>query len=290
MIPAQFDYERPERLEDVLRLLGDESVDSVLLSGGHSLVPLLKLRMATPDRVIDLGGVPGLDSIDADDGGLRIGARATHATIAGHAIVGEGWPMLAEAASRIGDTQVRDWGTIGGACAHAHPSADWPAALIAARAVIVCVGLDGEREIPARDFFLGVFTTALDPGEVITEVRLPANPAGSGGAYLKLVRPSGDFAVAGAAVQLALHEDGSIAQAGIGLTGVSDVAFAATAAEKVLVEEQPSSGLAERAGELASEASEPIDDIHGSETYKRAMAAEMTRRAVELAVARAVAS
>ena len=287
MIPAQFEYERPSSLQAVLTLLGDDTGDSVLLGGGHSLVPLLKLRMATPDRVIDLGGLAGLDGISEDVDGLRIGALATHATIGRHDVVRSRYQLLAEAASGIGDAQVRDWGTIGGACAHAHPAADWPAALIAARADLVCQSLDGERVIPAREFFLGVFTTALEPTEMLTEIRVPRPAARNGSAYLKLVRPAGDFAVVGVAATAELGPDGSVARVGIGLTGVAEVAFAATAAEEMLVGEPPSAALFERAAEAAANASDPTEDANGSEAYKRGMAREMTRRALASAFDRA---
>jgi carbon-monoxide dehydrogenase medium subunit len=188
----------------------------------------------------------------------------------------------------MGDPQVRNWGTIGGSVAHADPASDWPAALLAANATIVMRGLDGERTVKARDFFLGTFTTAIEPTEVLVDVRIPRRTTGVGGGYTKLERRVGDFATVGVAAVLRLT-DGQIGGAGIGVTGVNDSPFAATAAEEVLVGAAPSEEAFGKAGEAAAGMSSPAADIRGSVDYKRAMVAEMTVRSLRRAVERALA-
>jgi aerobic carbon-monoxide dehydrogenase medium subunit len=287
MIPPQFDYVRPADVGEALRILREREGEAKLLSGGFSLIPLLKLRLARPGVLVDLRDVGGLDAVEERDGELRIGGRVTHRRIGEDAAVAARYPLLHDAARVIGDPQVRNWGTIGGSCAHADPSADWPAVLIAARATIVCRSLDGERTIAARDFFLDTFQTAIQPDEILTEVRVPAPGAGSGGAYEKTERKAGDFATAGAAVQLRLDAAGRIAEAGIGLTAVAETAFAATDAEAALVGRASGEDAFRAAGAAAAAQSRPAADSHGPVEYKQAMAAEMTVRALRRAVARA---
>jgi carbon-monoxide dehydrogenase medium subunit len=195
---------------------------------------------------------------------------------------------MADLSGVIGDPQVRNWGTIGGSVAHADPASDWPALLLAVNATIVCRSQAGEREIKARDFFLDTFTTAIEPTEVLTEIRLPRRPARSGGAYTKLERKVGDFATAGSAVVLTLDADGKIARAGVGLTAVAETPFAATDAEAVLIGNAPSEDLFRRAGQAAGAQARPAGDIRGPVDYKRAMAAELTVRSLRSAVARAL--
>jgi carbon-monoxide dehydrogenase medium subunit len=287
MIPPQFEYVRPADVGEALRILKEREGEAKLLSGGFSLIPLLKLRLARPGLLVDLRDVGGLDGIAEVDGQLRIGGRATHRRIAEDPTVRAGYPLLLDAALVIGDPQVRNWGTIGGSCAHADPSADWPAVLIAARATIVCRSLDGERTIPAREFFLDTFATAIEPDEILTEVRVPAPARGSGGAYEKTERKAGDFATAGSAVQLRLGPEGRIAEVGIGLTAVAEAAFAATDAETALVGRAPDDQVLRAAAAAAAAQSRPAADSHGPVEYKQAMAAEMTVRALRRAVGRA---
>jgi carbon-monoxide dehydrogenase medium subunit len=182
MIPGQFDYVRPGSLDEALRILTDREGEAKLLSGGYSLVPLLKLRLAQPGLLVDLRDVTGLDGIVETDDELRIGAKATHRRIHDHPSVQDHYPGLVDLTGVIGDPQVRNWGTIGGSVAHADPASDWPAMLLAVNATIVCRGLGGEREIKARDFFLDTFTTAIEPTEVLTEIRMPRRPKHAGGA------------------------------------------------------------------------------------------------------------
>jgi carbon-monoxide dehydrogenase medium subunit len=288
MIPAQFDYVRPASLDEALRILTDREGEAKLLAGGYSLIPLLKLRLAQPGLLVDLRDVGGLDGIVETDDELRIGARATHRQIHEHPII-ERYPLLHDVSGGIGDPQVRNWGTIGGSVAHADPASDWPAALLAANARIVCRGPAGERVIAARDFFLDTFTTAIEPTEVLTEIRFGRRPRGRGGAYTKLERRAGDFATAGVAVIVRIGGGGSIEFAGVGVTGVSPSPFAATEAETALVGAGPSENAFRRAGQAAATMSEPAADLRGPVDYKRAMVAELTVRSLRTAVQRALA-
>ena len=289
MIPSQFDYVRPGSLDETLQILQDREGEAKLLSGGYSLLPLIKLRLAQPGLLVDLRDVSGLDGIVETDDELRIGARATHRQVAEDPVIVDHYPGIVDLTSHIGDPQVRNWGTIGGSVAHADPASDWPAFLLAIDARIVCRGQGGEREIRAREFFLDTFSTAIEPTEVLTEVRLPRRPKLAGGAYTKLERRVGDFATCGSAVFVGLEPDGRIASAGVGLTAVSASPFAATDAEEVLAGQMPSEELFRRAGDAAAAQSKPAADVRGSADYKRAMASELTVRSLRSAVARALA-
>ena len=288
MIPGQFDYVRPGSLDEVLAILKDREGEAKVLSGGYSLIPLIKLRLAQPGLLVDIKDITGLDGISETDDELRIGARATHRQICENAIVADHYPGLVDLAGVIGDPQVRNWGTIGGSVAHADPASDWPAMLLAVNATIVCRSQSGDREIKARDFFLDTFQTAIEPTEILTEVRLPRRPRGSGGAYTKLERKVGDFATCGSAVIVRLDDDGRIKGAGVGLTGVAACPFAATDAEAILMGQTPTEDLFRRAGVAAGAQATPAGDVRGPVEYKRAMAAEMTLRSLRSAVARAL--
>ncbi|MEX1171170.1 MAG: xanthine dehydrogenase family protein subunit M [Chloroflexota bacterium] len=287
MFPGQFDYVRPASLDEALRILREREGEAKLLSGGYSLIPLIKLRLAQPGLLVDIGSVPGLDGISENDTHLVIGGRATHRQILEHPIVVARYPGFRDLAAVIGDPQVRNWGTIGGSVAHADPASDWPALLLAANALLVCRSATGDREIAARDFFLDTFTTAIEPTEVLVEVRFPRRPSRAGGAYTKLERKVGDFATAGAAAVVALDGDGRFAWAGIGLTAVAECPFAATDAEAILDGQEPSEELFRTAGEAAGAQARPAGDVRGPVEYKRAMAAELTVRSLRSAVERA---
>jgi carbon-monoxide dehydrogenase medium subunit len=289
MIPAQFDYVRPANLDEALRILKDREGEAKLLSGGYSLIPLIKLRLAQPALLVDLRDVNGLDGIVETDDELRIGAKATHRQIHENAIVVDHYPMLHDVTGGIGDPQVRNWGTIGGSVAHADPASDWPAVLLAMSARIVCRGGSGERVVAARDFFLGTFETAIEPTEVLTEIRVPRRPRHSAGSYTKLERKVGDFATVGVAAVVRLAPDGTIASAGIGVTGVADTPFAATDAEAGLTGVAPSDEAFRAAGAAAGAQSHPSADTRGPVDYKRAMVAELTLRSLRQATERAVA-
>jgi carbon-monoxide dehydrogenase medium subunit len=286
MIPAPFDYVRPPDLDGALRILSEREGEAKLISGGYSLLPLLKLRLAQPALLVDLRDVAGLDGIGRRDF-FTIGGRATHRRIHENAELAAAWPIVPDAAGGIGDPQVRNWGTIGGSCAHADPSSDWPAVLLAVRGSLVCRSGAGERVIAARDFFLDTFQTAIEPTEVLTEVRIPLPEAGTGSAYRKLERRAGDFATVGVGAVLTIASDGRIGQAGIGLTAVAETPFAATDAEAVLVGQPPTDETFRAAAAAAAAQSRPADDSHGPAEYKRAMVAEMTLRALRAAADRA---
>jgi carbon-monoxide dehydrogenase medium subunit len=288
MIPAQLDYVRPGSLDEALQILSEREGEAKLLSGGYSLIPLIKLRLAQPALLVDMRAIAGLDAIAETDDHLVIGARATHRQIAEAPVIAEKYPGLVELAKGIGDPQVRNWGTIGGSVAHADPASDWPAMLLAVSARIVCRGGNGTREIGARDFFLDTFTTAIEPTEVLTEVRIGRRQAGTGGAYSKLERKVGDFATAGVAARVILDAAGTIVGAGIGVTGVSASPYAATDAEATLAGKRPSDDAFRAAGAAAAAASEPVSDVRGPAEYKRAMVAELTVRALRRATERAL--
>jgi carbon-monoxide dehydrogenase medium subunit len=306
MIPGQFDYVRPANLDDVLRILKDREGEAKLLSGGYSLLPLIKLRLAQPALLVDLRDIDGMDTIIETDDDLRIGARATHRRIHEAAVVRDVYPLLEDVTATIGDPQVRNWGTIGGSVAHADPASDWPAVLLATNASIVCRGLSGdphlrrvgenpaaaseavrERVLPARAFFLDAFSTAIEPLEVLTEIRFPRRPRGQGGGWQKLERKVGDFATVGVAAVIRLGAEGRIEGSGIGITGVSDAPFAATDAEGILTGNEPSDDLFRQAGTAAGAQSRPVADVRGPVDYKRAMVAELTVRALRTALERA---
>jgi aerobic carbon-monoxide dehydrogenase medium subunit len=286
MIPGEFDYDRPGDLGGVLRVLKEREGEAKVLAGGHSLLPLLKFRLAAPTVVVDLRGITGLDAITEGDDGIHIGALATHRQIL-ESPVTHGLPLLRETAAGIGDPQVRNWGTIGGSCAHADPASDWPAVLLAVNGVLVCRSADGEREIGARDFFLDVFTTAIEPTELLMEVRMPRRPRGAGGSYRKLERRAGDFATVGVAVKLVVA-DGVISDAGVGVTAVPSP-FAATDAEAALIGNPPTEETFAAAADATAAQSDPVSDSHGPADYKRAMVREMAVRALRAAHERAAA-
>lgn len=285
MIPAPFDYVRPPDLDAALRILAEREGEAKLLSGGYSLLPLLKLRLAQPGLLVDLRDVAGLDGISRRDF-FAIGGRVTHRRIHEDDGLAAAWPIARDAAGGIGDPQVRNWGTIGGSCAHADPSSDWPAVLLAVRGSLVCRSGRGERVIAAREFFLDTFQTAIEPTEVLTELRIPLPEQGTGSAYRKLERRAGDFATVGVGAVLTIGGDGRIAAAGIGLTAVAETPFAATDAEAALVGQPPTDDTFRAAGAAAAAQSRPGTDSHGPADYKRAMVAEMTIRALRAAADR----
>ncbi len=288
MIPAQLDYVRPASLDEALRILSDREGEAKLLSGGYSLIPLIKLRLAQPALLVDMRAISGLDGITETDDHLVIGARATHRQIQESPLIQGRYPGLVDVAGGIGDPQVRNWGTIGGSVAHADPASDWPAFLLAGNATIVCRGQGGTREIEAKDFFIDTFQTAIEPTEVLTEIRLRRRTAGVGGAYQKLERKVGDFATAGVAAIVVIDAGGSIIGGGIGVTGVSASPYKATDAEAALVGKRPADETFRAAGAAAAAASQPVSDVRGPADYKRAMVAELTVRALRRATERAL--
>jgi carbon-monoxide dehydrogenase medium subunit len=289
MIPGQFDYVRPADLDQALAILREREGEAKLLSGGYSLIPLIKLRLAQPGVLVDMRDLTGLDGIVESDDHLAIGAKATHRQIHDHPIIQDRYPAVVELTGGIGDPQVRNWGTIGGSVAHADPASDWPALLIATNARIVCRGMTGERIVTAREFFLDTFTTAIEPTEILTEIRFPRRSKRAGGAYTKFERKVGDFATCGVAAVVRLTEDGTIEAVGIGVTGIAETPFAATDAEAALSGQRPSEEVFRAAGQAAGGQARPVADVRGPVDYKRALAAEMAVRSLRSATQRALA-
>ncbi|HKC71215.1 MAG TPA: xanthine dehydrogenase family protein subunit M, partial [Terriglobales bacterium] len=247
MIPASFDYESPKTLNEALSLLASHE-DAKLLAGGHSLLPAMKLRLANPALLIDLGRIGGLDYIRDGGDTISIGALTTHGTVASSPLLLSSSPLLAQAAANIGDIQVRNRGTIGGSLAQAHPSADYPAAVLALDAQIAASSQSGERVIPAREFFTGMFTTALRPDEIITEIRVPKT-AGAGTVYKKFAHPASGYAVVGVAA-VVRGSTAKIDEAAVGITGVGEIAYRAEEVETAL-RGKPASSIAEAAKHAA---------------------------------------
>ena len=287
MIPAAFHYHTPASLEDALSLLRTLGSEAKVLTGGQSLLPMMKLRLAEPEHVIDLNHIPGLAYIREEDGELLIGALTREADVEASDVVRQRLPILRETSSLIADPQVRNLGTLAGNLAHGDPGNDHPATMLALGARVVATGPFGAREIPVTEFFVDFYTTALADNEIITEIRIPLPPPKSGGAYLKLERKVGDYATVGVAAQLSINAAGRCTRAGIGLTNVSYVPVKATEAEDRLTGSMLTESDLSEAAALASAASSPSADLRGSEEYKRAMVRVLTHRALRLAAQRA---
>jgi carbon-monoxide dehydrogenase medium subunit len=287
MIPASFDYHAPASLADAIALLQQHGDEAKVLSGGQSLLPLLKLRLASVSHLVDIGRIPGLEYIREEDGFLRIGGRTRESALERSDLVASRYPILLDTARVIADPLVRNRATVGGNLAHADPANDHPATMIALGAWIVASGAGGERTIPADAFFTGLFSTALRPDEILTEIRVPVPPPRSGGAYVKLERKVGDFATAAAAVQVTLDASGRIERAGIGLTSAGPTPVKAREAEAFLQGRAPEPSVVAEAARLAAAATSPTADRRGSVEYKREMARVLTARALRKAVERA---
>jgi carbon-monoxide dehydrogenase medium subunit len=276
MIPQTFEYSAPATLPEALQLAAD---GGKILAGGQSLIPLMKLRLAQPEHVVDLGRVPELNAIEEADGLLRIGAMATHHMVESSAVIRRACPLLAETAGHIGDPQVRNMGTIGGSIAHADPAADYPASLLALEARIRLISADGERIVAAEDFFLDAFTTDLEPGEIVAEVRIPAEDGSEGWCYEKVAHPASGFAVVGVAARVR-KSGGKISMARIAITGLTSHAFRAHAAEEHVQNGAP--------GPLPiGEGIEPNSDLYASAEYRLHLARVHAARALAKAISRA---
>ena len=277
MLPSRFEYHRPATIDEALELLATYGDDAKVLAGGQSLIPVMKLRFASPSHLIDVNRVAGLDGIGERAGELRIGALVRHNHLAASDVVGARYPTIAAAAPQIADPIVRNLGTIGGSLAHADPSGDLGSVMLALDARVVVRSTGGEREVPIRDLLVSAFQTSIAPNELLTEIRVPAPGGRFGGTYLKLERKVGDYATVGAAVYLETA-NGTIGKAGIGLTSVGLTNVKATAAEGAVTGKAPSEELFAEAGRLAAEASGPVTDVRGSEEYKRHMVDVYVRR------------
>lgn len=289
MYPAAFEYHRPTSVQEALGLLAKHQDDAKLLAGGHSLIPLMKFRLAQPKHLIDLGRIGGLAGIREEKGAVVIGALTTHATIEHSELLKGKCPILPEAAARIGDPQVRNMGTIGGSLAHADPAADWPAVILALGAELKAVGPTGERTIKADDFFKDLLTTALQPNEILVEIRVQLPQAKSGAAYVKFPHPASRFAVVGVAALLTLDAKEACQRASVALTGIGPKATRAKGVEAALTGKALDARALEAAAEKAPEGIAIQADLQGSEEYKAHLARVFTRRALEAALARAEA-
>ena len=287
MYPPRFDYLAPTSLEEVVTALGERDGAKVM-AGGQSLIPVLKLRIAAVDTVVDLNRVPGLDGIEEQDGELRIGALVRHAEAERSPLLTKRYGLLGATARLVADPLVRNRGTICGSLAHADPQGDWGSALLAARAQAVVRGGQGERTIPVDEIALGPFMTTLASDEVIVGVRVPDPGPRAGGTYLKLERKVGDFATAAVGVQVSLS-NGHVGQVGIGLTGVGATNLRATAAEDALRGNEPSDDVIREAAALAAQEAEPQSDNRGSTDYKRNVVRVFCERGLRTAISAAQA-
>ena len=290
-VPAQVEYERATSVSHALSLLARYGPEARVVAGGHSLIPMMKLRLAQPEVLIDINGLAGLRYIRVDRSGLRIGALTTHAQLLDSPLAAEHFAILRDAERVIADPIVRQWGTVGGSLCQADPSEDLSAAFAALKGTMVIAGLPavgqpGTREVSAREFHAGPYETVVGPGEMLTEVRLPIS-AGAGTAYVKVARRAGDWAVGAVGAALWLDASGVITDAGIGLTALGARHFVAAEAEEYLRGQPAGPAAFRRAGQIAAANCRPAADQRGPEDYKRHLAGELTRRALAVAAERA---
>jgi aerobic carbon-monoxide dehydrogenase medium subunit len=286
VIPSSFEYQAPKNLDEALRLLGRHGDEAKILAGGHSLLPLMKLRLAAPRYIIDIGHLRGLDYIREDGDHVAIGALVTHAQVAASPLLREKCPLLPETAAEIGDMQVRNRGTIGGSLAHADPAADYPAAILVLDAELVVQSASGARTIFAAQFFVDLLQTQIRPGEILTEIRVPVRRANEGSAYCKFHQPASGFATVGAAARIIASKEGKIEDIALGMTGVGSKAYRASAVEKALRGKKVDDDVIAAACAKAAQGIEPLSDIFASAEYRRAMAAVFAQRAISAALAR----
>jgi carbon-monoxide dehydrogenase medium subunit len=284
VISYPFHYERPSTLSEALDLVREPGAK--VLAGGMSLVPMMKLRLAAPDLLVDLGSIPGTREINVMNGHIRIGAMATHYDLESSQTLRSACPLLAECASTIGDVQVRNVGTIGGSVAHADPAADYPAALLAGSAKFILTSTSGERLVEAEDFFIDTFTTALLPEELITEIRILREGSSIGSAYEKRVQSASGFAVVGVAARIRV-EDGVIASASVGVTGLSGKPFRARNVEQMLDGKRGTAAEVQAAAAVVADGVDASSDIHASADYRSHLARVFAARALTRALARA---
>jgi aerobic carbon-monoxide dehydrogenase medium subunit len=286
MIPASFDYSSPKSVSEAIALLKQHGSDAKILAGGQSLIPLMKLRLAAPKHLIDINGIADLSYIRESDGHLAIGAMTRESELDSSDLIKKKYPIIADTASVIGDPLVRNRATVGGNLAHADPANDHPATMLALETNVIATGPKGKRTIPISGFFTGLFTTALAPDEILTEIQIPIPPARSGGAYLKVERKVGDFAAAAVAVQITL-DGNTCKKVGIGLTNVGMTPIRASRAEKALLGKPADEKNIQEAARIAAEEAEPTEDLRGSVAYKRSLIKVLTARALRQAIARA---
>jgi carbon-monoxide dehydrogenase medium subunit len=288
LIPGSFDYLVARNVDEAVALLDRHGGDAKILAGGQSLIPLMRFRIAGPSVLIDINRIDSLEYIQETDGLLHIGALTREAELDNSPLIRERYPILLDTSSMVADPVVRNWATVGGNIAHADPANDHPATMLALGASVVARGPAGERVIPIDEFFTDApFETTLALNEVLTEIRIPAPTERSGGAYFKLERKVGDYAIAGAAAYIVLDASGNVSYAGIGLTNLGQTPIKARAAEQLLLDKPLDDAQIHAAADLAAAATSPTSDTRGPAEYKRAMARTLTMRALRKALARA---
>jgi CO/xanthine dehydrogenase FAD-binding subunit len=287
MKPARFEYLAPRSREEALAMLAEHGDRARVLAGGQSLVPLLNFRLAQPEIVVDINRIADLAYVRAHDGGLAIGALTRQHAVERSDVVRARVPIVAEACRLIGHLPIRHRGTLGGNLAHADPASELPAVMLALEAQLVVANRKDTRVVAADQFFIGALTTALQSDELLAEVRLPASPPGSGGAFVEMARRAGDFALVGVAVLLTLDSSSRCQRARVALCGVAPTPIRAHAAERVLVGQAPKGAVLEEAATQAAAATHPSADLHGSAEFRRKLARHFTRQALELAARRA---
>jgi aerobic carbon-monoxide dehydrogenase medium subunit len=286
MIPSAFDYIAPQSLAEALAALAAHGEEARLLAGGHSLLPLLKLRLARPKLLIDITRISGLGDIRQEGDWIVVGALATHYQIESSALLKTKCLLLPETAPAIGDVQVRNRGTIGGSLAHADPSADWPAAILALGAELKLLGPKGERRIAAEEFFVDALTTAIEPTEILIEIRVPVLARRSGCAYLNMPQQASGFAIVGVAVWLSLGQNGRCDDVGVGVTGLSHKPFRARGVEERLRGNKLTPKLIDESASRVADGIEPLEDLHASAKFRTHLAQVYTSRAIQESIKR----
>jgi len=287
MIATEFEYLAPSTLDEAISLLTEHGDEAKLLAGGHSLIPIMKLRLAQPKYLIDIGRLPGLSDVREDNGAIVVGGLVTHHTLETSDLLKSKLPLLPETAAHVADVQVRNRGTLGGSLVHADPAADLPSAALALGAELHVVGPTGQRTIKADDFFVGLLATAIAPDEVLTEVRFPLPPPKTGAAYVKVPNKASHYAIVGVATLVTLGSDGRCERARIALTGVSHVPRRAEAAESALAGKALDDGTIAAAAALAADGVKALSDLHASAEFRLHLTRVMTGRALKLAASRA---
>lgn len=286
MIPESFGYSAPATIEEAFALLGEHGDDAKILAGGHSLIPMMKLRFATPTHLIDLGKIPNLSYIKEEDGYLKIGAMTKEVDLEDSELIGAKYHIFKDATKLIADSQVRNFGTVGGNLAHGDTANDHPAVMIALGAELQIAAPSGNRWVSIDDFFYGFYTTAVEQGEILTEIRIPSASKHYGSAYHKEERKAGDYAIAGVAVMIETNDQGVCTKAGIGLTNVNPTPLRASRSEEALVGSSLSADDIARAALYAAEDCSPSEDLRGDEEYKRHLVRVITARMIKRAIQR----
>ncbi len=286
MIPPSFEYHRPSSVEEAVGLLSSLGSEAKILAGGHSLLPMMKLRFAEPEHLVDINRIPELKGVRVIGDNIVIGAMTSESAVITDPVLNAKVPLLPEAAKNIADPQVRNRGTIGGDIAHGDPANDHPALALACDAIMTIVGPNGTRQVPASEFFLGTYWTALEETDILTEITVKAFPQGAGYAYKKLKRKTGDWATAACAVVVALS-GGSVSHIRITLTNLGPTALRAHDAESILLGKSINDDLIRQAAAKAMEICDPAEDLRGDAEYKTAMAGQMVQRAINEALAKA---